>query len=73
MRKTARNILLLGATLVGIPLTLAVILFAVGAYLYVSADFLRPNKVVDLNKYELSVKQDRSKEYIPMFGMHSKM
>ena len=58
MRKTARNILLLGATLVGIPLTLAVILFAVGAYLYFSADFLRPNKVVDLNKYELSVKQD---------------
>ena len=58
MRKITKAILISIAAIFGIPLALVVIVLAVGAYLYLTADFLQPNVGVDLNKYELSIQGD---------------
>lgn len=58
MHKIKKIIFISSAAIIGIPLVLVVILFAIGTYLYLTADFLHPNVEVDLNKYELSIQRD---------------
>lgn len=58
MLKIKKIILISSVAILGIPLALVVILFAIGTYLYLTADFLQPNVEVDLNKYELSIHRD---------------
>lgn len=58
MRKTKRVILLFSVVVFGLPLLLCAVLFAIGAYLYFTADFLQPEVDVDLRSYEFTVHSD---------------
>lgn len=58
MRKTKRVILLFSVVVFGLPLLLCAVLFAIGAYLYFTADFLQPEVDVDLHSYEFTVHSD---------------
>lgn len=58
MRKTKRVILVISAVIFGLPLLLCAVLFAIGAYLYFTADFLQPEVDVDLGSYEFTVHSD---------------
>lgn len=58
MRKTKRVILVISAVIFGLPLLLCAVLFAIGAYLYFTADFLQPEVDVDLRSYEFTVHSD---------------
>ncbi len=58
MRKIEKNIIVACSVIVGIPTALSAMAFAIGAYLYLTADFLCPNVEVDLSQYELSVPSD---------------
>lgn len=58
MNKTRKRILITLLVIVGLPIVLLIILFAVGVYLYKTADFLQPDVEVDLNDYELIVATD---------------
>lgn len=58
MRKTKRVILVISAVIFGLPLLLCAVLFAIGAYLYFTADFLQPEVDVDLHSYEFTVHSD---------------
>lgn len=58
MRRVKRVILIICAVIFGLPLLLSAVLFAIGAYLYFTADFLQPKVDVDLRSYELIVHSD---------------
>ena len=58
MRKTKRVILLFSVVVFGLPLLLCAVFFAIGAYLYFTADFLQPEVDVDLRSYEFTVHSD---------------
>lgn len=58
MRKTKRVILLFSIVVFGLPLLLCAVFFAIGAYLYFTADFLQPEVDVDLRSYEFTVHSD---------------
>ena len=58
MHNIKKFILISCAVILGVPFALVVFLFAIGSYLYLTADFLQPNIEVDLNKYELSIQGD---------------
>ena len=58
MRKTTKILVVALSVLVGVPVALFVLSFAMGAYLYVTADFLQPRVGVEVGKYELSVDND---------------
>lgn len=58
MRKTKRVILLFSVVVFGLPLLLCAVFFAIGAYLYFTADFLQPEVDVDLHSYEFTVHSD---------------
>lgn len=58
MRKLKKMLIIALAITIGLPVTLIVILFLVGVYLYYTADFLQPNVDVDLNQYELTIDTD---------------
>ena len=47
--------------ILGLPIVLFVLLFAGGAYLYYTANFLKPDIDVDLNQYELVVNSDSAR------------
>ena len=56
--KITRTVLLI---LVGLPLTIAVISFIIGAGMYYTSDFMQPQADVDLNKYRLTTDCDSLK------------
>lgn len=58
MRKTKSVILLFSVVVLGLPLLLCAVFFAIGAYLYFTADFLQPEVDVDLRSYEFTVHSD---------------
>lgn len=58
MRKTKSVILLFSVVVFGLPLLLCAVFFAIGAYLYFTADFLQPEVDVDLRSYEFTVHSD---------------
>lgn len=58
MRKTKRVILVFSVVVFGLPLLLCAVFFAIGAYLYFTADFLQPEVDVDLRSYEFTVHSD---------------
>lgn len=58
MRKFKKILIIALAITIGLPVTLILILFLVGVYLYYTADFLQPNVDVDLNQYELTIDTD---------------
>lgn len=58
MRKFKKTFIIVLSIIVGLPISLTIILFAIGVYLYCTADFLQPNVDVDLNQYELTVNTD---------------
>ena len=58
MRNVGKNIVVASAAIVAIPSVLLAIVFAIGTYLYLTADFLRPDVEVDLSRYELSAPSD---------------
>lgn len=58
MRKTKRVVLLFSVVVFGLPLLLCAVFFAIGAYLYFTADFLQPKVDVDLRSYEFTVHSD---------------
>lgn len=58
MRKTKRVILVFSVVVFGLPLLLCAVFFAIGAYLYFTADFLQPEVDVDLRSYEFTVHND---------------
>lgn len=58
MRKFKKTLIIVLSIIVGLPISLTIILFAIGVYLYCTADFLQPNVDVDLNQYELTVNTD---------------
>lgn len=49
------------SVILGLPIVLLVLLFAVGTYLYYTADFRQPNIGIDLNQYELIVDTDSAR------------
>lgn len=58
MRKTKSVILVFSVVVFGLPLLLCAVFFAIGAYLYFTADFLQPEVDVDLRSYEFTVHSD---------------
>jgi predicted choloylglycine hydrolase len=58
MRKTKRVILVFSVVVFGLPLLLCAVFFAIGAYLYFTADFLQPEVDADLRNYEFTVHSD---------------
>jgi predicted choloylglycine hydrolase len=58
MRKTKSVILVFSVVVFGLPLLLCAVFFAIGAYLYFTADFLQPKVDVDLHSYEFTVHSD---------------
>ena len=62
MRKIWKITKIVLFTLVGLPLTIAVISLVIGACMYHTADFLQPQANIDLNRYELTFESDSIKE-----------
>ena len=58
MRKGKKVAIALLSTLLGLPIAIAVVLLAVGAYLYYTADFLAPAVEVDMARYGLTTDSD---------------
>lgn len=58
MHKVKKIIIAVSSVIFGIPLALTVVLFAIGTYLLLTADFLQPDVKVDLDKYEVSIHSD---------------
>lgn len=58
MRKLKKILIIVLLIIVGLPIALTIILFAIGVYLYCTADFMQPNVDVDLKQYELTINTD---------------
>lgn len=58
MRKFKKILIIVLSITVGLPIALTAIFFAIGIYLYCTADFWQPNVDVDLNQYELTINTD---------------
>ena len=58
MRKFKKIPIIVLSIIVGLPVVLTIIIFAIGVYLYYTADFLQPNIDADLNQYELAINRD---------------
>lgn len=58
MRRVGRHIAVACAVCAGVPLAMVAVAFAVGAYLYLTADFRCPEVAPDLSRYEVSAPSD---------------
>ena len=59
MRNIKKSLIVISAFIIGLPLVLMAISFAIGVYLYVTADFLQPHSIViDENSYNISFGKD---------------
>lgn len=53
-----RIIVIIASVMLGIPIVLSVVLFAVGLYLFNTADFQQPSDNIDWSRYELIIDTD---------------
>ena len=55
MRKLKKICIIVGVLVIGLPIVLLAIAFAIGCCLYFTADFRQPDFTLDMSKYEVVV------------------
>ena len=58
MRKLKKICIIVGVLVIGLPIVLLAIAFAIGCCLYFTADFRQPDFTLDMSKYEVVVEND---------------